>query len=161
MKPTHILAFALVAMSSPLALAEDSLPPLDTRTSCISLFRECLVLIEKKDVDGIFPIIADGGASGFRISIDPPPLEGEKDVERFFRKNFRINASTIKSKFNEILLSEAVTTDKSVSIKNAATDEIIDGKLHSIKIKLPELDGTGELRFVEVAGRLYWVPFGW
>jgi hypothetical protein len=87
-------------------------------------------------------------------------LEGAKDVERFFRKNFRINTSTIKNKFNEILLSEAVTTDK-ISIKNAATDEMIDGKLHSMKIKLPELDGTGELRFVELAGRLYWVPFGW
>ena len=160
MKPTHILALALFAMFSPSALAEDSLRPLDTRTRCISLFRECLVLIEKKDIDGIFPIIADGGASDFKISFDPPPLEGAKDVEGFFRKNFRINASTIKSKFNEILLSEAVTTDK-ISIKNAATDEIIDGKLHSMKIKLPELDGTGELRFVEVAGRLYWVPFGW
>jgi hypothetical protein len=160
MKPTHILALALFAMFSPSALAEDSLRPLDTRTRCISLFRECLVLIEKKDIDGIFPIIADGGASDFKISFDPPPLEGAKDVESFFRKNFRINASTIKSKFNEILLSEAVTTDK-ISIKNAATDEIIDGKLHSMKIKLPELDGTGELRFVEVAGRLYWVPFGW
>jgi hypothetical protein len=160
MKPTHILALALFAMFSPSALAEDSLRPLDTRTRCISLFRECLVLIEKKDIDGIFPIIADGGASDFKISFDPPPLEGAKDVESFFRKNFRINASTIKSKFNEILLSEAVTTDK-ISIKNAATDEIIDGKLHSMKIKLPELDGTGELRFVGVAGRLYWVPFGW
>ena len=160
MKPTHILALALFAIFSPSALAEDALCPLDTRTRCISLFRECLVLIEKKDIDGIFPIIADGGASDFKISIDPPPLEGAKDVERFFRKNFRINTSTIKNKFNEILLSEAVTTDK-ISIKNAATDEMIDGKLHSMKIKLPELDGTGELRFVELAGRLYWVPFGW
>lgn len=148
-------------MFSPSALAEDSLRPLDTRTRCISLFRECLVLIKKKDIDGIFPIIADGGASDFKISIDPPPLEGAKDVESFFRKNFKINASTIKSKSNEILLSEAVTTDESVSVKNAATDEIIDGKLHSMQIKLPELDGTAELRFVEVAGRLYWVPFGW
>ncbi|MBT5377551.1 MAG: hypothetical protein HN675_06815 [Opitutae bacterium] len=162
MKPTHAVALALFATFSPSASAEDSLRPLDTRTRCISLFRECLVLIEKKDVDGIFSIIADGGGAGFKIFPDSPPREGElKDVGKFFEKNFRFNASTIKSKFNEILFSEMVTTDKSVSIKNKSTDEIIAGKLHSIKIKLPKPDVTAELRCVEVAGRLYWVPFGW
>ena len=165
MKPTHILALAVFAIFSPTALAEDALRPLDTRTRCIVLFRECLVLIEKKDVDGIFPIIADGGASDFKIFPDSPPRKGDlmnelKNVEKFFKKNFRYPA-TIKDNFNEILFSEKVTTDKSISIKNTATDETIDGILHSIKIKLPEPDGTAELRFVEVAGRLYWVPFGW
>ena len=165
MKPTHILALALFAIFYPSALAEDAPLLLDTRTRCIVLFRECLVLIEKKDVDGIFPIIADGGASDFKIFPDSPPQDGGlrdelKDVDKFFEKNFRYPA-TIKDKFNEILFSEVVTTDKSVSINNTATDEIVDGILHSIKIKIPEGDITTELRFVEVAGRLYWVPFGW
>ena len=161
MKRAHAVTLALFAMFSPPALAEDPLRPLDTRTRCIVLFRECLIMIEKKDFDGLFPIIADGAASGFKIFPEPPPREGElKDLDKFFEGNFK-NAAAIKDNFDKILFSESVTTDDAASIKNTATDEVVEGELHSIKIKLPERDAIGELRFVEADGRLYWVPFGW
>ena len=161
MKRALAVTLALFSIFSPPALAEDPLRPLDTRTRCIVLFRECLVLIEKKDFDGLFPIIADGAASSFKIFPEPPPQEGElKDLDKFFQENFK-NAAAIKDNFNKILFSEAVTTDNSASIKNTTTDKTAEGKLHSIKIKLPERDAIGELRFVEVDERLYWVPFGW
>ena len=35
------------------------------------LFRECLVLIDNKDVNGIFKLIADGGGTDFRVTPDP------------------------------------------------------------------------------------------
>ena len=72
MKPTHTLvAVAALSLCSPTVLAEDSFRPLDTRTRCIVLFRECLVLIDKKDVNGIFKIVADGGATNFKLTPDP------------------------------------------------------------------------------------------
>ena len=173
MKPTHTLVgVAALSLCSPAVLAEDSFRPLDTRTRCIVLFRECLVLIDKKDIDGILPIIADGqGASNFKLYPDPnslsPDLKRElQDVDKFFKQNFK-NVATLKGTFNKILFSKLVTAKEPVSVRNTANDKEDEATVHSIKITIPDMDGrissddTGELRFVEIADRLYWVPFGW
>ena len=64
MKSTHtFISVAALFLCSTTAFADDMLQPLDTRTRCIVLFRECHVLIDQKDIDGIFKIVADGGAT--------------------------------------------------------------------------------------------------
>lgn len=170
MNPAHTLvAVAALFLCTPAALAEDSFRPLDTRTRCIVLFRECLVLIENNDANGIFQIVADGGASGFKLYPDldslSPDLKRElQDVNGFFKHNFR-SAPLLKRTFNKIQFSELVTEDDPVSVTNSANDRKDEAKLHSIKIKIPIPDTDrheiGELRFVEIADRIYWIPIGW
>ena len=165
---TLVTVAALFLCSSTL-LAEDSFRPLDTRTRCIVLFRECLVLINKKDVNGIFKIVADGKATNFKLTPDPdsfsPKLKEElQDVNRFFNRNFR-SASLLERNFNKIHFSELVTAKKSVSVTNTATDKEDEAILHSIKIKITipdtDRDEIVELRFVQIADEIYWVPIGW
>ena len=170
MNPAHTLVtVATLFLCSSAVLAEDSFRPLDTRTRCIVLFRECLVLIDKKDVNGIFKIVADGGATDFKLTPDPdsfsPKLKQElQDVNRFFNRNFR-SASLLKRTFNKIQFSELVTAEESVFVTNTANDNKDEAKLHSIKIKIKDPDTDrheiGELRFVQIADKLYWIPVGW
>ncbi len=167
--PHTLVTVATLFLFSPAVLADDSFRPLDTRTRCIVLFRECLVLIDKKDVNGIFKIIADGGATDFKLTPDPgsfsPKLKQElQDVDRFFNRNFR-NASLINRAFNETQFSELVTAKELVSVTNTANDNKTEAKLHSIKIKIripdTDRDEFGKLRFLEIADNIYWIPFGW
>ena len=170
MKPAHtLLAVAALSLCSHEVFAQDSFRPLDTRTRCIVLFRECLVLIDKKDVNGIFQVIADGGASDFKLSPDPdslsPDLKRElQDVNGFFKHNFR-SVPLLNRTFNQIQFSELVTAKESVSVTNTVTDKKNDAKLHSIKIKItiPDTDRyeTAKLRFVQIADKFYWIPIGW
>ena len=168
MKPAHLLVtVALLYLCSPAVFADDSFRPLDTRTRCIVLFRECLVLVDKQDVNGVFQIVADGGASEFKLYPDPsslsPDLKRElQDVNGFFQKNFK-SAPMMKRTFNNIQFSKLVTAENSVSVTNTANGKKEQAKLHSIKIKIPDTDRheIGELRFVEIADRIYWIPFGW
>ena len=145
MEPIHILR-AVVALSlfSSAVSADDSLRPLDTRTRCIVLFRECLVLIDNKEVNGIFQVIACGGAMDFKLYPDPNSLSADlkrelQDVDRFFERNFR-NASSISRAFDMILFSNLVTAAETVSVKNTANDKEEEAKLHSscvADIRLP------------------------
>ncbi|MDG2382265.1 MAG: hypothetical protein P8N76_11390 [Pirellulaceae bacterium] len=163
-----VVSVAALFLCTPEVLADDSFRPLDTRTRCIVLFRECLVLIDKKDVNGIFEIIADGGPSdSFKLYPDPdslsPKLKQElQDVDRFFSRNFR-NASLIKRTFNTIQYSELVTAKEFVSVTDTVNNKKAEARLHSIKIRVPDTDRheVGELRFVEIANNIYWIPFGW
>lgn len=167
--PHTLVTVATLFLISPTVMADDSFRPLDTRTRCIVLFRECLVLIDKKDVNGIFKIIADGGATDFKLTPDPdsfsPKLKQElQDVDRFFNRNFR-NSSLINRAFNETQFSELVTAKELVSVTNTANDNKTEAKLHSIKIKIripdTDRDEFGKLRFLEIADNIYWIPFGW
>ncbi|MCP4944565.1 MAG: hypothetical protein GY924_21645, partial [Planctomycetaceae bacterium] len=86
-----LLTFATLCLLSPTIMADDAFRPLDTRTRCIVLFRECLVLIDNKDVNGIFKLVADDGGTDFRLTPDPdslsPKLKKEiQDVNRFFSR---------------------------------------------------------------------------
>jgi hypothetical protein len=153
-----------------IASAEDTRHPLDARTRCIALFRECLILIEQQDKK-LFANLGDG-ASGqtFKISLSKPSFEDQKEADRFWGRNFRFDASVARTKFKEIHFAQTVKSQNSVTVKNSETGETIDGKLHTIKIKLPsavvksakkEDMVEAELRVLEVKERLYWVPFGW
>ncbi len=166
-----LLALAALSLCSPAVFAQDSFRPLDTRTRCIVLFRECLVLIDKKDANGIFQVVADGGApgSGFKLfpdldSLSPDLKQELQDVDRFFKRNFK-SAPLIKRTFDKIQFSELVTDDEPVTVTNTASDKKDEAKLHSIKIKIPIPDTDrheiGELRFVQIADKIYWIPIGW
>ena len=147
MKFTHALVFAtaFVLCSTPV-FADDMFQPLDTRTRCIVLFRECLVLIDQKDVDGVFEIIADGGASDFKLYPDPASLSPElkqerQDVDRFIERNFR-SASLLHGSFYKIQFSDLSTSREMVRVINTANNKTADAKLHSMKIrvKIPDKD---------------------
>ena len=140
---------------------------MDTRTRCIVLFRECVVLIAKKDMDAVFSNIADGSGARFRFSSDrqslSPDLKREiEDVDQFFKHNFP-HSPAVNRRFNEILFSKLHTAKEPVTLKNVAIKTEHQGKLHRIRIKIPEVDDRrfSELRFVEVGRRIYWIPFGW
>jgi len=165
--PETLLTFATLCLLSPTIMADDAFRPLDTRTRCIVLFRECLVLIDNKDVNGIFKLVADGGATDFRLTPDPesfsPKLKEEiQDVNRFFNRNFR-SAPLMNRGFNKIQFSDLVTEKKQVSVTNAADNQKTVAKLHSIKIKIPDTDRdeSVKLRFLQIADKIYWIPIGW
>ncbi|QDT60132.1 hypothetical protein SV7mr_26490 [Stieleria bergensis] len=175
MKLAHtIIAVSALLLCSPVLLAEDTFRPLDTRTRCIVLFRKCLVLIDKQDVEGVFEHIADGQASGFKLypdldSVSPDLKEELEDVNRFLTKNFR-SASLVNQSFNELQFADLVTAEELVSVTKASVtkafgDGKAEAKLHSIKIKIKVPDSDrheiGKLRFVQLADKIYWVPFGW
>lgn len=171
MKPTRLLVtIGALLLCSPAVSAEDSFRPLDTRTRCIVLFRECLVLIDKKDVNGIFAIIADGGQSAsFKLypdvdSLSPDMKRELEDVNGFFKKNFK-TAPLLKRAFDEMQFSELVTAKELVTVTNTANEKKDEAKLHTMKIKIriPDTDRheIGELRFIEIADAIYWIPFGW
>ena len=166
---SFVFGVSILVGSFPVS-AEDVFQPLDTRTRCIVLFRECLVRIEQKDIDGIFEIVADGKAQSFRLYPNSESLLSElrqerSDVDRFIERNFR-SASLLNESFRELEFSELTTTKKMVSLMdNANSNKKVDAKLHSlkIKVKIPDKDRheTAELRFLEVAEELYWIPIGW
>ena len=162
-----LLTFATLCLLSPTIMADDAFRPLDTRTRCIVLFRECLVLIDNKDVNGIFKLVADGGATDFRLTPDPdslsPKLKKEiQDVNRFFSRNFR-SAPLMNRGFNKIQFSDLVTEKNTVLVTNAADNQKTVAKLHSIKIKIPDTDRdeSVKLRFLQIANKIYWIPIGW
>ncbi|MDA9858769.1 hypothetical protein N9D23_11675 [Rubripirellula sp.] len=166
--PQTFTAIATLILLSPSVIAEEVYQPLDTRTRCIVLLRECLVLIENKDVNGIFKKIADGGVKNFKLTNSPesfpPKMKQEiQDVDRFFKRNFRA-APVLQKAFNDLQYSELVTAKELVPV-SIATDKKAEAKLHTIKIKIriPDEDRPefGELRFLEIGDNLYWVPFGW
>jgi hypothetical protein len=166
--PQTFTAIATLILLSPSVIAEEVYQPLDTRTRCIVLFRECLVLIENKDVNGIFKKIADGGAKNFKLTNSPesfsPKMKQEiQDVDRFFKRNFRA-APVLQKTFNDLQYSELITAKELVPV-SIATDKKSEAKLHTIKIKIriPDEDRPefGELRFLEIGDNLYWIPFGW
>jgi len=120
-------------------------------------------------VNGIFKIVADGKATNFKLTPHPdsfsPKLKEElQDVNRFFNRNFR-SASLLERNFNKIQFSELVTAKESVSVTNTATDKEDEATLHSLKIKITipdtDRDEIVELRFVQIADELYWIPVGW
>ena len=161
--------YTALFLCSTTVFADDMFQPLDTRTRCIVLFRECLVLIDQKDVDGIFEIIADGGASDFKLYPDPASLSPElkqerQDVDGFIERNFR-SASLLNRSFYKIQFSDLTTANKMVTVINTANDQKDEAKLHSIKIKIkvPDTDRheSVELRFLEIAEDIYWIPIGW
>lgn len=165
----RLLTFATLWLFSPTIMAADAFRPLDTRTRCIVLFRECLVLIDNKDVNGIFKLVADGGGTDFRVTPDPdsfpPTLKEEiQDLNRFFSRNFR-SASLLNRGFNEIQFSDLVTEKNEASVTNAANNQKTEAKLHSIKIKIriadTDRDETVRLRFLQTADKIYWIPIGW
>lgn len=169
MKSTHVLVFAAALLLwSNAIFADDTFQPLDTRTRCIVLFRECLVLIDHKDIDGIFEIVADGSASNFRRYPDPdslsPELKQKRQDERFIERNFR-SASLLSRSFYKIEFSDLTTAKEMVSVINTANNKKVDAKLHSMKIrvKIPDTDRheSVELRFLETAEDIYWIPIGW
>ena len=169
MKSTNVLVFAAALfLCSNAIFAGDTFQPLDTRTRCIVLFRECLVLIDHKDIDGIFEIVADGGASNFRRYPDPdslsPELKQKRQDERFIERNFR-SASLLSRSFYKIEFSDLTTAKEMVSVINTANNKKVDAKLHSMKIrvKIPDTDRheSVELRFLETAEDIFWIPIGW
>jgi hypothetical protein len=162
-------AVAFVDAHAELRSTDDMFQPLDTRTRCIVLFRECHVLIDQKDIDGIFEIVADGGPSGFKLYPDPDSLSPElkqerQDVDRFIERNFR-SASLIHRSFYKLQYSDLTTAKEKVTVINTANDKKADAKLHlmKIKLKIPDKDRyeTVELRFLQIAEDIYWVPIGW
>jgi hypothetical protein len=166
--PQTFTAIATLILLSPSVIAEEVYQPLDTRTRCIVLLRECLVLIENKDVNGIFKKIADGGVKNFKLTNSPesfpPKMKQEiQDVDRFFKRNFRA-APVLQKTFNDLQYSELITAKELVPV-SIATDKKAEAKLHTIKIKIriPDEDRPefGELRFLEIGDKLYWIPFGW
>jgi hypothetical protein len=169
MKASHSLVFlAILFLCSTSVLADDMFQPLDTRTRCIVRLRECLVLIDQKDVDGILEFTADGGASGFKLYPDPdslpPQLKEElQNVDRFFERNFR-SASLLNRAFYKIEFSDLTTAKETVSVINTANDKKGHAKLHSMKIMV-EIPAKGpqsvELLFLEIAEDIYWIPIGW
>ena len=134
----------------------------------IVLLRECLVLIEQRDIDGIFEIVADGtGGSNFKIYPNPAAISAELKQERqnadtFIERNFR-NHRVISSAFSNLQFSDLKTAKKSVTVTNTENNKKADAKLHSIKVKIPLQDRYefGELRFLEMAENIYWAPIGW
>jgi len=157
----------LGSVSIPAADTAEDPKPLDTRTRCIVLFRECLLDIVGKNAKGLFPKIADGGGKrSFRINKTTqslsPDLKRELEDGSFFERNFP-QSSAIEQSFDKILFAELETDQEEVTVRSPEDNSGQEGRLHTITIKIPGIEDPRftTLRFVEVGGKLYWVPFGW
>ena len=146
---------------------DEDLLPLDTRTRCVVLFRECLLDIADKDAEAIFRKIADGSGRSFRIYKSPtalsPDLKRElQDHEKFFKRNFP-HSTEITRSFDRIRFSSLKTRKEAVAVRNGDDASTQKGKLHVINVKIPEIEKQEfrNIRFIEIADKLYWVPFGW
>src|SRR6056300_283963 len=184
------MTLGFVAMTSSVALAEESLRPLDTRTRCIVLLRECLVLFEKKDVNGIFQNVVDNGVIIFSDpgsdspDVTPDGFE-DGDVDLFFKK---CRAEKLAYRiFDRIQFSDLVTDKEPITVSNKRTGKVHKAKSHTLKIKLSlhgsdlqriannPIDGVKmeevealidkpqilDLQFVQIADKIYWKPFKW
>ena len=71
----------------------------------------------------------------------------------------------LKRSFDTIQFSELETGKEVVSVANTVDGEKTDAKLHSIRIKIripdTDRDEVGDLRFIEINDKLYWIPIGW
>ena len=184
------MALGFVAMTSSAALAEESLRPLDTRTRCIVLLRECLVLFEKKDLEGIFQNVADTAGPSFFVFCDPdsdspdvtPDIE---DIDRFFQKSRA--EKLVYRIFDRLQFSDLVTAKEPITVTNKTTGKVHEAKSHTLKIKLSlhesdlrrfannPIDGLKmeevealiekpqilDLQFVQIEDKIYWKPFKW
>ena len=181
------LGFAV--MTSSAALAEESLRPLDTRTQCIVLLRECLVLFEKKDLKGIFQNVVDNGTIIFSDpdSDSPDVTPDIEDIDRFFQKSRA--EKLVYRIFDRLQFSDLVTAKEPITVTNKTTGKVHEAKSHTLKIKLPlhesdlrrfannpmelskaqmeELEALIDkpqildLQFIQIADKIYWKPFKW
>ena len=71
----------------------------------------------------------------------------------------------IHRSFYKLQYSDLTTAKEKVTVINTANDKKADAKLHlmKIKLKIPDKDRyeTVELRFLQIAEDIYWVPIGW
>ncbi len=113
--------------------------------------------------------IVDGHGTHYELNTDPaslaPDLKREReDVDRFFQHNFP-NSQLMHQKFDEILFAKFQTDEKPVIVKIVGMAKTTEqkGTLHRIPVKITDVDEGqySELRFVEVGGEVYWLPFGW
>ena len=162
----------------------------DTRTRCIVIFRECLVLFDKKDLAGIFQNVADTAGPRYFIFSDPGSESSDvtpeiEDVDRFFKKS---RAEKLAYRiFDQLQFSDLVTDEEPITVTNKKTGKAHKAKSHTIKIKMSlneaalqrianhPIEGLKmeevealidqpkilDLRFVQIADKIYWIPFKW
>lgn len=184
------IALGFAALTSSAAPADEALRPLDARTRCIVLLRECLVLFENKDLKGIFQNVADTAGPSIFVFSDPdsdsPDVTPEiDDVDRFFKKG---RAEQLAYRiFDQVQFSDLVTAKEPITVTNKATGKVHKAKSHTIKMSLNEdalqrianspielseaqmkevealIDKPkfADLRFVQIADKIYWIPFKW
>ena len=100
----------------------------------------------------------------FLDALAPPQLKQERqDVDKFIERNSR-SVSLLNRAFYKNQFSALTTAKEMVSIINTANAKKGDAKFHSMKIML-EIPDKGpqsvELRFLEIAEEIYWIPIGW
>ena len=181
------IALGCATMTSSAVLAEESLRPLDTRTQCIVLLRECLVLFEKKDLKGIFQNVVDNGTIIFSDpdSDSPDVTPDIEDIDRFFQKSRA--EKLVYRIFDRLQFSDLVTAKEPITVTNKTTGKVHEAKSHTLKIKLSlhesdlrrfannPIDGLKmeevealieklqilDLQFVQIEDKIYWKPFKW
>lgn len=171
------LTLVLVLFLLPtLAVAQDEegkTPPkpvvraLDIKTRSLAKLKEVLVLLKHGHVVSANLHVGDGGKTGVKIANKKELKELFKDKEsgaKFIKQSFPYYETVLKN-FDAIKISEAPKITE-MPAKWRGSDKTAKGKLYSFAVDIPgipeKLKGYfNELRFFEVDGKIYWVPFGW
>jgi len=138
----------------------------DPRMRFITLFRDVLNLVSKKDVNGVFSKVADGQGNSFRIypgGARPRNWPEEvRDPETFMKRNF-LYSDSILTNFAKVSYARLASAKEKVTVTGPDRKNKLAATLYVIPVSIPGVtdERYDELRFVEVNETLYWVPFGW
>lgn len=132
----------------------------------LATFKEALVLVHHKKIKEVFGIIADGKGSKYSIpnaGFESDKFETPEKAAKFAKKNFPYYDELYRN-FDKIKIS-GKAEKKKVKVYWDGVKKIATGTLHTYKMEIP---GWTEkhpyftrLQFLEVHGKIYFVPFGW
>jgi ankyrin repeat protein len=137
----------------------------DPRMRFIVHFKDVLILISNKDVDGVFSKIADGHGDSFRLlrggKLQRKWLK-DRDLEKLMKRNFLFSDTVLKN-FEKASYAKLVVINENISVTGPDQNNKLAATLYVMPVSIPGVTDKrfDELRFVEVDETLYWVPFGW
>lgn len=149
------------------AAAKPVVKALDVKTRCLAKLKEVLVLLKHGHVVSANLNVGDGGQSSVKIATkaELEKLFKEKgSAAKFIKQSFPYYETVLKN-FDTIKISENPKVAE-LPARWRGSEKTGKGKLYSFAVEIPgipaKLQGYfNQLRFFEVEGRIYWVPFGW
>ncbi|MCJ8328875.1 MAG: ankyrin repeat domain-containing protein [Lentisphaeria bacterium] len=132
----------------------------DPRLRFIICFKTVMEFVEKKDIDSILNTIIDGSSPNFEV-VYGQNLNVDKPA-KFIKKNFLFNAILTKN-MNAIKYGELKLHKKEIKLRDRKNKTEFAGQFYFIPVLIPGItdDRFDALRFIDVNGKPYWLPFGW
>ncbi|MDF1661448.1 MAG: hypothetical protein P1V97_06730 [Planctomycetota bacterium] len=147
--------------------AKPALKTLTVKTRCLAKLKEVLVLLKHGHVLSANLKVGDGGKTRVKLANKKELQELFKDKEsgeKFVKQSFPYYEVVLKN-FDSIKISARPKMTE-MPAKWRGSEKTAEGKLYSFAVEIPGIPEKlkahfNQLRFFEVDGIIYWVPFGW